>query len=158
LKPDPLAVHFPTKVTTSPEIILNINVKKPCLKPPTKTNTEYDCGFEEFAVEAHEWLSLISLGSPRIDPHDQIDSLLSRYVPPGDSTKSSKLVKITWGGFMAPSWVHKTFFQLLLASPNNLWFSLHVCGFGEGWSGRTNDCTILKLPDSPKEYMLWEVE
>lgn len=158
LKPDPLDIHFPTKITVSPEIIPNIYVKEPCLKVPTKITSEYDGDFEDFAVEVHEWLSLISLGSPRIDPNDQIDSVLSRYVSPGDSTKSSKLVKITWRGFLAPKWIHKTFAQLLLASPNNSWFAFYVYGIGEGWSGRSKDCTILKLPDTSKEYMLWEVD
>jgi ribonuclease P/MRP protein subunit RPP40 len=158
LKPNPLDIHFPTRVTISPEIIPNINVKEPCLKPPTKIPTEYDGDFEDFAVETHEWLSLISLDSPRIDPDDQIDSVLSRYMPPGDSMKSSKLVKITWRGFVAPSWVHKTFSQLLITSPDSSWFAFCVCGFGEGYSGRSKDCTVLKVPDSPKEYMLWEIE
>jgi ribonuclease P/MRP protein subunit RPP40 len=151
-------VHFPAKVTVSPEISPDIEASKPSLKPPTKTNSEYDGDFEDFVVETHEWLSLISLGSPRINPADQIDSFLSRYVPPGMSIESSKLVKITWRGFLPPSWVHKTFAQALLACPSNLWFAYYVCGFGEGWSSRTKDCTILKLPDSQKEYLLWEVE
>lgn len=158
LKPDPMDIHFPTKVTISPEINSNINVNETCLKPPTKSSPEYDGDFEDFAVETHEWLSLISLGSPRIDPKDRIDPVLSRYAPPGESTKTSKLVKITWRGFLAPTWAHKMFVQLLLASPNSSWFAFYVCGFGEGWSVRTKDCTILKLPDSPKEYVLWEVE
>jgi ribonuclease P/MRP protein subunit RPP40 len=151
-------IHFPTKVRVSPDINPNITVHAPSLKPPTKTTPEYDGDFEDFAVATHEWLSLISLGSPRIDPNDRIDPILSRYMPPGESTKSSKLVKVTWRGFLAPSWVHATFARLLLACPNNSWFSFYVCGFGEGWSSRGKDCTILKLPDSPKEYVLWEVE
>jgi ribonuclease P/MRP protein subunit RPP40 len=158
LKPDPLDKHFPTNVTVSPEIAPNISINEPCLTPPIRSTLEYDGDFEDFAVETHEWLSLVSLGSPRVDFDKKIDPVLSRYVPPGESTKSSKLVKITWRGFLAPSWVHKTFTQLLIASPNKPWFVLHVCGFGEGWSGRSKDCTILKLPDTPTEYMLWEVE
>lgn len=151
-------MHFPTRVTVSPEIVQNINVNKPCLKPPTETTPDYDGDFEDFAVETHEWISLVSLESPRIDFEDQIDSALSRYVPPGDSTKSIKLVKITWRGFIAPAWVHKMFSELLLVSLNNSWFALTVCGFAEGYSGHRKDCTILKLPDSAKEYILWEVE
>jgi ribonuclease P/MRP protein subunit RPP40 len=158
LKPGPLDLHFPTKLKVSPEISSDIKVNEPSLKPPTRTIPQYEGDFEDFAVEIHEWLSLISLNSPRIAPDDTIDPVLSRYVAPGDLTKSIKLVKITWRGFIAPSWVHKTFSQLLFASPNNSWFAFVVCGFGEGYSGRSKDCTILKLPDSPKEYMLWEIE
>ena len=158
LKPDPMEIHFPTKVTVFPEINSNINANVPCLKPPTVSTFEYNGDFDDFAVDTHEWLSLISLNSPRIDPNDRIDPVMSRYVPPGESTKSIKLVKITWRGFLAPSWVHRMFAQLLLASPSTSWFAFHVCGFGEGWSGRSKDCTILKLPDSPKEYVMWEVE
>ena len=156
LKPDPMAGHFPTKVTISPEIDSNIIISTPSLEPPIAPNPKYDGDFEDFAVEMHEWLSLVSLGSPRIDPNDRIDPVLSRYLSPGELTKSSKLVKITWQGFQSASWVHKSFAQVVLSSPNDSWFAFTVCGFGEGCSGRSKDCTILKLPD--KEYVLWEIE
>ena len=151
-------MHFPTKLKVSPEITSDIKVSEPSLKPHTQNTTEYEGDFEDFAIEIQEWLSLISLGSQRIDPDDTIDSALSRYVAPGDLTKSTKLVKIIWRGFIAPCWAHKTFSQLLLASPNHSWFAFCVSGFGEGYSGRSKSCTILKLPDSPNEYMLWEIE
>ncbi len=137
---------------------MNINVNQPCLRPPCTPTPEYDGDFEDFAVETLEWLSLVSIGSPRIDPNDRVDPVLSRYVPPGDLTLSSKLVKITWRGLQSPLWVHRLFAKLLLAFPDNSWFAFYVCGFGEGWSGRSKDCTILKIPDSSKEYVLWEVE
>jgi ribonuclease P/MRP protein subunit RPP40 len=128
------------------------------MKPPPESKSKHDDEFETFATETHEWLSLVSLNSPRIDPEDRIDSILSRYIPPGESLTSSQLVKITWGGFISPSWAHKTFIQTLLASPKNSWFSYSACGFGNGSSQHSKDCTILKLPDCQNEYLLWEVE
>lgn len=152
-----MAQHFPARVSCSPKILQHIKVNKLSLKPPTDTNATYGGEFEDFATETHEWLSLIALESPRIDPDDQIDSFLSRYSLPSDSTASSYLVKITWRGFLSPSWAHKTFVQALLTTPSDKWFSYSVVGFGESWPGDGKDCTILKLPDAPNEYVLWEV-
>ena len=157
-KPDPVDIYFPTKITIAPEITSSIIVPEPSLKPPANVLSEYDGDFEDFAVNIHEWLAMISLGSPRINLNDQIDPVISRYASPAVSTTASKLVKITWRGFLAPSWAHKLFTQLLLTSPDDSWFAFYVCGFGEGWSGHSKDCTILKLAGGTKEYVLWDVE
>jgi ribonuclease P/MRP protein subunit RPP40 len=157
LAPDPLDIHFPTKVAVAPDITSEIKVNMPSLKPPTDTSSEYGDDFKDFAVETHEWLSLISLNSPRVNPDDQIDSFLSRYVPPGESTTRSNLVKITWRGFLSPSWAHKLFVHALLNVPQEVWFVYYVGGFGGVRVEGSKDCTILKVPDAPNEYLLWEV-
>ena len=129
----------------------------PPLKPPTDVDESYGADFEDYAVETHEWFSLIQLGSPRINPDDKIDSFLSRYVPPGDSSKVCKLVKITWQGFLAPSWAHRTFVKVLLAIPRDVWFAYCVAGFVEEALGESRNCTILKIADAPNEYVLWDI-
>lgn len=156
--PDPLDAHFPTKLTVHPEITQGIKVNVPPLRPSLTDHSGNEVGeFDEYAVETHEWLSLISLNSPRVDPEDKLDPFLSRYAPPGDLTTRSKLVKATWQGFLSPAWAHKIFVQALLAASRDSWFSYSVAGFGEGWSGSRRDCTILKPPESSDEYVLWEV-
>lgn len=155
--PDPLEAHFPVRVAVSPEITPDMKVNIPPLKPPTETSSEYGEEFEDFVAETHEWLSLISLDSPRITADDQIDSFLSRYVPPGGSSASSNLVRITWRGFLSPLWAHGAFVHALLVVPPKAWFVFSVGGVGEVWSGGSKDCTILRVPDAPKEYLLWEV-
>lgn len=128
----------------------------PPLTPPANSSPADDCDFDEFAIETHEWLSLIALESPRINPNDRVDSFLSRYAPPDPST-AANLVKVTWHGFLSPTWAHKTFAQILLAVARKGWFSYSVGGFDKGWEGESKDCTILKLPHAPDEYLLWEV-
>ena len=157
LNPDPLNVHFPQRVTVSAEITSNIKVDIPPLKPPTDTSLEYGEDFDDFAVETHEWLSLISLDSPRINPDDRIDSFLSRYASPGQSTTYSNVVKISWRGFLSPSWANRIFVRALLTVPREAWFAYTVGGFGNVSSSSSKDCTILKVPDAPNEYLLWEV-
>ena len=144
-------------MTVSPEVTPAIRASIPLLKPPTDPGSDYGEDFEDFAVEIHEWLSLISLESPRINPDDHIDSFLSRYASPGESKTSSDLVKISWRGFLSPSWAHKMFVHMLLIVPRDAWFVYTAGGFGEVWSGGGRDCTILKVPDAPNEYLLWEV-
>jgi ribonuclease P/MRP protein subunit RPP40 len=129
----------------------------PPLNPPSDIDPLYDGNFEDYAVEIHEWFSLISLNSPRINPEDNIDPFLSRYATPGESNTRSKFVKVTWRGFLTPTWVHKTFMETLLAAPRDAWFAYSAVGFGEGWSGDSKDCTILKPPDAPNEYVMWEI-
>ena len=156
LTPDPLDAHFPAKRTVSPVISQGIRVNLPVLNPLSES-ASYGADFEDYAVEMHEWLSLALVESPRIRSDDDIDSFLSRYGPPGASTTSSTLVKITWQGFLSPSWAHNFFFQALLAAPQDTWFAYFVVGFGESLLGGSKDCTILKLPNAPNEYVLWEV-
>jgi ribonuclease P/MRP protein subunit RPP40 len=127
------------------------------LKPPLEVEPSYGADFEDYAVDTHEWLSLVLLNSPRINPDDKIDPFLSRYVPPGPSFTNSKLVKVTWQGFISPSWAHKMFVKLLLAVPQAAWFAYFVVGFGDGPLGESKNCTTLKLPDAPNEYVLWEI-
>lgn len=127
----------------------------PSLKPPT--GSSYEADFEDYAVDIHEWLALVLLNSPRLDPDDMIDSFLSRYAPPGDTHTPCKLVKITWRGFLSPRWAHQLFVQTLLSMPKDGWFALCVDGFGEASVGGAKHCTIMKLPDAPNEYVLWEL-
>jgi len=150
-------MYFPTKKIVSPELSQPIKVRMPSLKPPTEVDPLYGADFEDYAVDTHEWLSLVLLNSPRINPDDEVDPFLCRYVPPGDSFINSNLVKVTWRGFIPPSWAHKTFVQLLLAFPQDAWFAYSVVGFGDGPLGASKSCTTLKLPDAPNEYVLWEI-
>lgn len=154
--PDPLDAHFPSRFTISPEIVSGIKASMPPLNPDIRSGAMFEESFEDFAVETLEWLSLVALQSPRIDPKDKIDQYLSRYVPPGDATTRSKLVKITWQGFIPPSWAHKTFVKALLAVPQDAWLSMCVVGFSEGYTGGCGDSTILKVPNASNEYILWE--
>jgi ribonucleases P/MRP protein subunit RPP40 len=150
-------LHFPLREIISPEITTGIKVNLPSLKPPADANFGYGEDFEDFAVETHEWLSLISLNSPRVNVDDKIDSFLSRYASPATTTTSSNLVRITWRGFISPSWAYNLFVQALLTVPSEAWFVCSVGAFGDAWLGGSKDCTILRVPNSPKEYLLWEV-
>lgn len=120
--------------------------------------------FNDFSVDLYEWLSLISLESPRVNINDKIDPFLSRYSPPEPdpaSPKTEELVKITWEGFLSPSWAYTVFVQALLAATVDMWFSFAVLGFNESLPSDSTDCTVLRLPGQPgqpSEYILWEVD
>ncbi|RFU36008.1 hypothetical protein B7463_g405, partial [Scytalidium lignicola] len=154
---DLLDQHFPTRITCQPIISQDIRTNMPTLAPPAELGPEHDGDFEEFSCEIYEWLSLVCLESPRIDPDDNIDSFLSRYVPPGSSNTSATLVKVTWQGFLTSSWAHKMFVQALLAIPRDAWFAYSVGSFSEEKSGNTKACTVLKLHTNSNEYVLWEL-
>lgn len=155
--PDPIEAHFPVEKAVSPQVIPEMKVNMPSLQPPIEVDKSYGADFEDYAAETNEWLSLILLNSPRINPDDKIDPFLSRYVPPGDTLTPCKLVKITWRGFLSPRWAHKMFVQMLLATPRSGWFAFCVDEFGGVAAGHGKHCTTLKLPDTPNEYVLWEI-
>lgn len=149
--PDPLDKHFPVKKTATPIITRNKIVNKPSLQPPPETNLEFDY----FAMETHEWLSLIMLDSPRVCTNDVIDPVLSRYCPPGETTES-KLAKIVWRGFISPSSAHKLFKDILLATPREFWFTINISGFPLEFLRECKDCMILRVANTSMEFVLWE--
>ncbi|KAE8452386.1 hypothetical protein EG329_001086 [Mollisiaceae sp. DMI_Dod_QoI] len=104
LTPEPLDAHFPVKKSASAQTFQDIQVKLPRLEPPIEADASFGADFEDYAVELHEWLSLLLLDSPRILADDKIDPYLSRYVPPGDPSDRCKMVKVRWRGFISALW------------------------------------------------------
>ncbi|KFX92065.1 hypothetical protein V490_05585 [Pseudogymnoascus sp. VKM F-3557] len=159
--PDPLAKHFPVKISCPPSITRGPIVNMPNVRPPTSLGGDEGDDFGEFAADLYEWLSLISLESPRVDVNDNIDPFLSRYTPPSSDKpegENQALVKVTWKGFMPSSWAHQTFVSALLAATTKSWFSFSVSGFPDSLPANSRDCTISKIPGPSSEFMLWEVE
>lgn len=113
--------------------------------------------FEDFSTGLYEWLSLVRLQSPRICAEDQIDPYLSRYQVPYPE-KESKICKITWQGFFAPSWSRQALIDIVLALPAKSWFSFSTTTFSKGLAGDKAECTVLRPPNSSGEYLMWEVK
>ncbi len=157
LSPDPLDAHFPVRKTASPIVAKAIQVKVPSLQPPEEQDPSYESDFEDYAEGILEWLSLITIGSPRVDLNDTVDPFLARYVPPGDTFTSCRLVTVTWRGFIPSSWANKVFVEILLAAPKSAWFSYSVTGWNDGPLGYNRSSTVLRLPEHAKEFVLWDI-
>jgi ribonucleases P/MRP protein subunit RPP40 len=159
-EPDPLQQHFPAKFISAPFLVEDIKVDRPVLKPPPSALEEDGREFlEEFAIDVYEWLSLVRLESPRVNTGDQVDPFLSRYSVPGDpeDRPSTALCKISWQGFISPDWARQILMDLLLNLPSRSWFSLSATSFGRGVKGDSTECTVMRPPDTPAEYMLWDI-
>lgn len=133
----------------------------PSLKPPPEILEP--CGlvdFEYFATETYEWLSLVRLQSPRVEPDDGIDSYLSRYQLPGtwEDREPTKLCKVIWQGFLSPSWTKKTLIDLTLALPAKSWFAFSATTFSQGMMGDVQECIVMRPPDSHGEYIQWDTK
>ena len=128
------------------ETNLNIEVALPRLIPMTSPcNEAAEFNSEDFAIDIQEWLSLVSIGSPRIDVDDKIDSFLCRYTPPDDTIKMATLAKITWRGFMSSSWIHKVFATALKETAVcSAWFVFNICSFSGDWPEKSRASTVLK--------------
>lgn len=160
-EPDPLTPHAPTKFTSKSGITQHISARLPALQPGPETVASGSRDeYEEFTTDIYEWLSLLRLESPRILPSDNIDPYLSRYRVPGDPQdhQSASLCKISWQGFLSPAWARKTLVDVILALPAKTWFSFSATTFSSGMMAESSDFTLLRPPELPKEYFLWEVK
>ncbi|KAI0485314.1 ribonuclease P 40kDa subunit [Xylariaceae sp. FL0804] len=159
--PDPLAQHFPTKYTSSPSLEDGLTVKIPPLNPPAAILEERNrFDLDEYATDIYEWLSLVRLESPRLDVNDAVDPYLSTYAIPGDSETANegRLCHISWQGFLSASWARQTLASLVHALPARAWFAMSATSFSRGIVGTNTDCTIMRPPESPGEYVLWEIK
>ncbi|KAK0745002.1 ribonuclease P 40kDa subunit-domain-containing protein [Apiosordaria backusii] len=156
--PDPLAAFSPTTCTSNPSITRDIGALVPSLTPPTGTaeHTARD-ELEDFSSEVYEWLSLVRLQSPRILANDQIDPYLSLYRVP-EGSKPARVCKISWRGFLSPSWTRQAMIDLITALPSKTWFSFSTTIFTKGLAGDNTECTFLRPPNSSGEYLMWEVK
>jgi len=144
--------------TATPEVSSPIETSLPVLKPAVEalvpTGRE---DFESLSTELYEWLSLIRLESPRISPGDDIDPFLSRYKVPS-SHRPAFVRKVSWTGFLAPTWSQKLLIDVVTALPSRTWFSLSTTTFPKGVAGENSECSMLRPPDSNGEYLMWEVK
>lgn len=155
---DPLAAHYPTKYTSHPEVSEGLLVKVPSLKPPPAIlNSSLE--LEEFATDIYEWLSLLRLESPRVNANDKVNPYLSGYTVPGDAedNQNHKLCRISWQGFIPPTWTQQILADVIHTLPSKSWFSLGATTFARGITGDSADCTILRPPNSLGEYFLWDI-
>ncbi|KAI1102740.1 ribonuclease P 40kDa subunit [Jackrogersella minutella] len=159
--PEPLSQHYPTKYMSHPGVSEDIFAKVPSLRPPpTIFSSQNRLDLDEFAMDIHEWLSLVRLGSPRVNVNDNIDPYLSCYAIPGETedVREEKLCRISWQGFIPPKWTQQTLADVILALPSKSWFSLSLTSFPRGIVGDSADSTILRPPNSPGEYFLWDIK
>jgi ribonucleases P/MRP protein subunit RPP40 len=135
-----------------------IDVFMPDLNPPVESigpGGRED--FENFSTELYEWLSLVRLESPRVQPGDKIDPYLCRYRVPGDEEKA-QICKISWQGFLSSSWTQQILIDLITALPPKTWFSFSTTTFSKGMAGDNSECTILRPPGRTNEYVMWEIK
>jgi ribonuclease P/MRP protein subunit RPP40 len=114
-------------------------------------------------VDLLEWISLVAVGSPRIQQGDLVDEIISRYEVPSFSTPLStdttntntttttqNLTKTTYTGFMPSSFLSSVFGETLIRSKDS-WFAFLVQGFEEGKA-----VVVLKM--GYQTVLSWDVE
>ncbi|KAI3331604.1 ribonuclease P 40kDa subunit [Xylariaceae sp. AK1471] len=159
--PDPISQYFPTKYTSNPALVEDMAMTIPPLKIPSAILADRNRQeLDEYAMEVYEWLSLVRLESPRVKLGDSVDPYLSTYVVPGNASEIDKgrLCKISWQGFIPPSWAANALADLIKALPPKAWFSISTTPFTRVAIGHGADCTIMRPPSSPGEYVLWEIK
>ncbi|KAF4999695.1 hypothetical protein FGRMN_2260 [Fusarium graminum] len=157
--PDPLQEFFPTAFTSAPNLTQDVPVLQPDLDVDPEALAENDReALEWFSTETYEWLSLIRLNSPRVRLQDSIDPYLSRYCVPGETTRPSKICRLSWEGFISAEWLRGLLMDVLTACPSGTWFSLSATCFSKNLSGNSDDFTILRPPNAAGKYLMWEIK
>ncbi|RYP61511.1 hypothetical protein DL769_007667 [Monosporascus sp. CRB-8-3] len=159
--PDPLAKHYPVRYTSVPGFDEDLAVAIPPLTPPpTVLERSNRLELDEYATDVYEWLSLIRLRSPRILASDKIDPYLSTYAVPGgaEDVIEGRLCKVSWEGFIPSTWTRQLLADIILALPSKSWFSLSATTSAKIIVGDCTECTVLRPPDSPGEYFLWDIK
>jgi len=139
-----------------------LSQQPPLKQDPNLLSDDHRLEAQEFATELYEWLSLVRLQSPRVAVGDAIDSHLSRYQVPGDADgqQSSVLCKVGWEGFFPSSAARQLLVDTIVALPSKAWFAASISTFGssKGLAGDGVECTVMRPPKAPGEYLLWEVK
>lgn len=148
---------MPVNFTSSPGICRDKAVLQPSLEVDEDILMNADREtLEDTVTEYYEWLSLIRLGSARVEPHDTVDPYLSRYEVPGDSPTEAQVCKLSWQGFMSASWLRNLLADIIVTCPSDQWFSLSATCISQTVSGCGNDMTILRSPGAAGKYLMWE--
>lgn len=112
VKTNPLAKHRPLVKT----VLNTLKRADAVLVPPLNLSTlpSDRATAEDWAIEFHEWLSLVVLGSRRVKANDDIDPYLCRYrVPDEEAATPKKLVHLQWSGFLPAQWIRSLFLELM---------------------------------------------
>jgi hypothetical protein len=80
-----------------------------------KSGDGLELDYDDHVVALYEWLSLLSLDSPRIRKNDAIDPYLSRYAVPndGDAGEARAVVRVKWTGFLPIQWFSELWLKSL---------------------------------------------
>ena len=136
---------------------------------------ESSTDFEEWSIDIHEWLGMVSLQSPRVTRGHDVDPFISRYRVPidndGTTTPAIAINIITWRGLIPSSWVQillvrlqyvDTIAPLAKIKMLTIWysaaarkhdpegkhfFSITACGFPSTCGDYFDDYTILCPPE-----------
>ncbi|SPO04128.1 uncharacterized protein DNG_06811 [Cephalotrichum gorgonifer] len=156
-----LKPFHPIKFTTAPIASGPLQIATPPLEDLAADFTAPNPDFEELATDLYEWISLIRLSSPRVEASDAIDPYLSSYQVPrceDGPPQTTTLRKVSWRGFIPPSWVRDTLAKVLVEAPSKSWLSFSATSFGKGaGAGDDGECTFFRPPSSGGQYLFWEI-
>ncbi|RFU74318.1 ribonuclease p 40kda subunit [Trichoderma arundinaceum] len=149
------------KTTSSPRLAADTGIPQIPLRIPSTILAQGDREALEYsATELYEWLSLVRLESPRVVAEDTIDPYLSRYSPPeADGTVAqTQVCKLSWQGFLPPSWLRSLFVDVVTNCPSQSWFALSGTTFSRNILGGCNELSFLRPPESSGEFLMWETK
>ncbi|MCJ1387496.1 hypothetical protein MMC18_000339 [Xylographa bjoerkii] len=179
LEDGPIDGHHPTikacQLTTK-----RLEVITPPLTSHTwKEDTLNDAGDNDLGLL--EWLDLIALESPRIQPGDIVDLVLCQYeIPDSGKARATKITMLSWRGFVPAEWVRKLYLECFWAIQKQGlgWIALSANAFKMEAVDGLEGYTLMTIPSGltadgehdpsshdaggpsiplPVEYTLWEM-
>ncbi|KAA6406916.1 MAG: hypothetical protein FRX48_09214 [Lasallia pustulata] len=109
---------------------------------------------KDWAIEFHEWLSLVLLGSHSVRADNRMDSYLCRYsVLSEEVATPTNLVHLRWSGFLPAPWIRTLFFEFVGAckAKPRAWLALNVRTIRTEAVQGLDGYTIFRLPGSSGE-------
>ncbi|KAF7562038.1 hypothetical protein G7046_g2083 [Stylonectria norvegica] len=157
--PDPLQKQYPTKFTSLPGISQDMTVRKAPLDISSEVLATGDrLELEQEATECYEWLALIRLGSPRVEPRDDVDPYIARYQISNDMEGEVTVRKLSWQGFISANWLRDLLVDVLVACPSGSWFFLSATSFSTGVLCNGDELAFLRPPAAGGKYLMWETK
>ena len=146
----PLAKHHPLQRISTPKMLLLKDTVIPPIAPPWTSAKMESTPLGQFdkhqlsasLLEMYEYISLLSLRSPRISSNDECDSVLSRYsIPDRPFAKGGDIVVLQWDGFLVAHWIRGMFIAITKAiNKADGWMAMSAYPFegaGNGMGGYT---------------------
>lgn len=123
-----LEQHYPQTVNCTSVQAVHESILIPPFSGDQIRALKTEADIRDYCNDILEWLSLISLDSPRISTNDTIDPYLSRYaVPQQEFAKSSATVSVKWRGLIPSQWIIHLFITILWV--NDTFLAIQLCFF-----------------------------
>ncbi|KAG6070719.1 hypothetical protein E4U15_007849 [Claviceps sp. LM218 group G6] len=114
---------------------------------------------QEIGLCVYEWLSLLKLGSPRVQYGDDVDTFLSRYRVASKDREQVRICRISWVGLIGTTWFQNLVRDVMTANATEGWLSFSSNSFYDvSLSGTGSELVMLRPSTKEDQYLMWRLQ